>query len=593
MPTATGDSIEFEFACRCRLRRRRGRRRRTSGDGTTAAVAVSADDITLGHHAGISDAVVVGDQEGQEAPGEDGDDDEEEDEDREAEPEAAARVRLRAAGGELLGEAWAELPGAPEDWARYPLYSPGSVSVGRAETAASAGGAAAAAAAAGEVSEVSRATGLDRGEVIPAAPPTIGRRWGWGISRRDVSTTGSAAVARSHRWFRRRQSRDVAGEVRLRLGWVPSGLLVTVHRFRAVESARAAADSSDGATTGRSDPPLAGEQRRCPIIVRAEPGGGASDAHPIEVCTEGDGTNNAKPTIANVTAGGYSPSAVAVPPSPMQCDQLSTLRREIAADPPLTDEAGTSSESLFFVLDPSCLLGGIDMRNEISSVGDIGGGGGGARLIISMPDCSGDVDAAVDGKAGEVPKESVSAPARGPSERSGGVSTAPSAARAELLLFPGADPARRWVPLTDPTGTGVGEVDITVAWAVAPPSEPAASEVDSDRATVVREEGGAGDGTVAVSAADTSDAAGSLPPAKDMDGNDDDAEEAGTVDGSERRRGTMDSEGGMRGEAFPEPAQVVSRCFSMRSSDLVLRVSDLDVAVLVTMAKGIVRVRLW
>lgn len=44
-------------------------------------------------------------------------------------------------------------------------------------------------------------------------------------------------------------------------------------------------------------------------------------------------------------------------------------------------------------------------------------------------------------------------------------------------------------------------------------------------------------------------------------------------------------------DRFPEPAQVVARYFTMQASDLVLRVSDLDMAVLVTMAKSIVRVR--
>lgn len=44
-------------------------------------------------------------------------------------------------------------------------------------------------------------------------------------------------------------------------------------------------------------------------------------------------------------------------------------------------------------------------------------------------------------------------------------------------------------------------------------------------------------------------------------------------------------------DRFPEPAQVVARYFTVHASDLVLRVSDLDVAVLVTMAKSIVRVR--
>lgn len=68
---------------------------------------------------------------------------------------------------------------------------------------------------------------------------------------------------------------------------------------------------------------------------------------------------------------------------------------------------------------------------------------------------------------------------------------------------------------------------------------------------------------------------------------------AAAAAGGAEKKGTEVNVDGMNEDEdrFPEPAQVVARYFTMQASDLVLRVSDLDVAVLVTMAKSIVRVR--
>ncbi|CAN0042066.1 unnamed protein product, partial [Hapterophycus canaliculatus] len=242
--TVGGDppSIELEFACRCRLRRRRRRRRRDSsadgggGGGSGRIVSVSGVDATaLDSAAGAREGAEG--QPGESGGGADREEacTEEESERREPEPEAKARIRLRTEGGELLGEAWAELAGAPDDWARYPLYSPGAVGVvGKGASGGGSGGGGGRSGSSEEAAVAAsghKATGLDRGGVIPAPPATVRRRWGWGYRR-----SGSAATSR--RWFRPRPPpRDVAGEVRLRLGWVPSGLAVTVHRCRAVGTA--------------------------------------------------------------------------------------------------------------------------------------------------------------------------------------------------------------------------------------------------------------------------------------------------------------------------------------------------------------------
>lgn len=162
--------------------------------------------------------------------------------------------------------------------------------------------------------------------------------------------------------------------------------------------------------------------------------------------------------------------------------------------------------------------------------------------------------------------------------------------------------------LTDPTGNTMGEVDITVAWAVAPPRRSLPSDGESDREPTAsgivsgpnREAAATGSSPEGVREhvmtdgqdqlpADSSDAAGPTKKANDT-GDRARAEDAGGRLDVEAEEADTEGRGG--DQMVPEPVQVVSRCFSVHASNLVLRVSDLDVAVLVTMAKGIVRVRM-
>lgn len=500
-----------------------------------------------------------------------------------AEPEASARVRLVSAGGELLGEAWAELAGAPDDWARYPLYSPGAVGIDSSTGSAACGRAGSGDAPATLAANANRPTGLDRGGVIPAPPATVRRRWGWRY-RRDGSEKSS------RRWFRPPPPpRDVAGEVRLRLGWVPSGLAVTVHRYRA--AGRAAATGTGVADCGGTIRPLAGGRRRRPsIVVRAEPGGGAARAHPVELDMDGDVVEE-DAWVASENDGVQRSATVSkqsdgLPPSHHQ--EVVPVGGQGAA----AEAADNSSESFFFVLDTSCLLGG---WNGDDGGGDDGGdidSGDGARLILSMT--ADDVTVQDDDSTAAGVGASDSA-------EEGAMSNSASLASAELLLFPGAEPARRWVQLTDTVGDTLGEVDVTIAWAVAPPLPPLLSPTrrSSSGVAVVESQGQQEDAPVmtdTTAATRTASPPGSslealLAPDGETRSNGDDPEGGGARAEAEAEAGaTSDGDGGV--EPFPEPAQVVSRCFSMHASDLVLRVSDLDVAVLVTMAKGIVRVRM-
>lgn len=646
LPTAIGDDVELEFACRCRLRRRRGRRKHSSTEGNgsieaaTASAAVAAEEGALGLHpssSGVGDTTGVRDSGlllsgtaaavGEEA---DGDDDEEEEEGRDAEPEATAKVRLRTAGGELVGEVWAELPGAPDDWARYPLYSPHVV--GRTGNGARVSGGSGGSAS----GRSAKSTGLERGEVIPAVSANLRRRWGWGMSRRRNSARSSKleveAAAQSRRWFQPQRPRDVAGEVKLRLGWVPSGLAVTVHSYRGT---RPTAGAVAVDAIGRSLQPIMGARPRRSLVIRAEPGGGSALAYPVQ-----GQKSYASADLASITSdsadvsGGAKLDAGAVegnrprPPS---------LRPEVAGSPTVV-ETEDDSERFFYALNPACLLSGIGERNVVTTAGNvdvgIAGGGGGARLVLSIASAQNDTvcdgsdiefDVDVDGN-----KAAIGASGTDRGEGSGEVVAQASSfpARAELLLFPGADPARRWVPLTSPDGDSVGEVDISVAWALAPPppapptpSLSPRSDAADDSAALVDQEGRGSDaaspaltatassrkdvnsptgentlaradtvGAPSVGLGSTSepDAKGGKATAGVIKG------EVHPTDGEARAAPASVAAAGEREvsrEEFPEPAQVVSRCFSMHASDLVMRVSDLDVAVLVTMAKGIVRVR--
>lgn len=592
MPARTaatvGDKvIELEFSCRCRLRRRRGRRRQESFASATALDADATSSVVAeGERARRGDGGAT-DGEHEEVDEEkknegDGDDLER----RDAEPEASARVRLVSAGGELLGEARAELAGAPDDWARYPLYSPGDVGtdsrigsgvgdrVGSGDTPAT------------QTASTSKVTGLDRGGVIPAPPATVRRRWGWRY-RRDRSAT-------SRRWLRTPPpSRDVSGEVRLRLGWVPSGLAVTVHRCRAAGGAAAAGTGLSDGTIGLL---AGGGPRPRSIVVRAEPGGGAARAHPAEVDMDG---NAVEAGVRDASDNSQVPRFSTVSKPSAQDDRLPSGRQEVVpvGGPGAADAVDNSSESFFFVLDTSCLLGGWhggDIGGDDG--GDIGSGDG-ARLVLSVTTD----DATLQGV------NSTAAVGAFDSAEEGETSNSASLASAELLLFPGAEPARRWVQLTDTVGDTLGEVDITVAWMVAPPLPPLSqTRRSSSSVAAIEPQDQQEDPPVMTdtTAATTTGSLGSSPeallaPDEETSGNGDDehgGNAGAAADGGDAGKGGLragagadgDGDGGV--EPFPEPAQVVSRCFSMHASDLVLRVSDLDVAVLVTMAKGIVRV---
>lgn len=657
MPRAIGDGIELEFACRCRLRRRRCRRR----SSVLAATTTSAGDFTPG--TSTSTAVIVDDPEREGSLTEE-DGDEEDEEFREEEPDVTAKVRIFAPDGELLGEAWAELPGAPDDWARYPLYSPG-VAAGARNLGSGADATSVMNPRADSVAPAtSKGTGLDRGEVIPAAPATVRRRWGWGMPRREVSTSSSSTV-RPARWFRPRQPRDVAGEVRLCLGWLPSGLAVTVHRCRRWGGSVAEPVSAGGGVRGLSERPLDASPRRRLIAVRAEPGGGAVRLHPVEIdARSGDEKQQCDTVAMDVGVSPEASRAGGIPPRMPGRGRLPSLRRVVPIDQvPVTADVEESLET-FFALDPSCLLGGVDMGDAVTGADDIGGGGGGgARLILSMlgqssssgsvdADCGVEVDEGVqEGTATGCPegleagKEEGGegggggegagdgwrgrgvgggggggggggAGRRGGGESAGGGGSegeewSSSLARAELLLFPGADPARRWVKLTDAAGNTTGEVDITVAWSVAPPRRPIPSDGGSDRGTIEKgivsspnreasakagssvgvRERTLEDGQAALLVADSLEAGVTLSTEKTSDTDGRMRVEDAGGGGSEAGVGEADDAGRGGDQMVPEPVQVVSRCFSVHASDLVLGVSDLDVAVLVTMAKGIVRVR--
>ncbi|CAN0072665.1 unnamed protein product, partial [Ectocarpus fasciculatus] len=608
--------VELEFACRCRLRRRRrrGRRRRreeTAADGGEdggGTPGVSADPTAL-------DSSSVGEQDGgghrrrQRGAGAGagagvdleaetgGEEDDGVGGRRDAEPEAAAKVRLLTAEGEVLGEALAELAGAPDGWARYPLYSPGGGSGGgdsgaeRKGGSRSGSGETSAASAAATANSRKATTGLDRGGVIPRPPAAVRRRWGWGY-RRDRG----AAAPRS--WFRPRPpSRDVAGEVRLRLGWVPSGLAVTVHRCRAGAAAAMSTASSAGLV---EKPLLAGSgRRRLSILVSAEPGGGTARTHPVRDDGGAEAQDVWGSTAVDGPGTGEGPrvAVASKAKSSAQDDRLpSSGSQEVipgggGGSDPGTGAAGAegeSSERLFFVLDTSCLLGGWN------------GDGSGARLLLSAAreeeeeekeeeaDCwQGDRAAKTIGAVSDARKEAPGA-----------------AATAELLLFPGAEPARRWVPLTDPAGGVTEEVDVTIAWAVAPPQPPPPPLSPTRRpASSSTTAGGEAAGEEFTAVAATPEAL--VVPGKETAGGGGGDKESGGLDTNSAAAGRETSDKAAAaaatagiasadesrgGEPFLEPAQVVSRCFSMHTSDLVFRVSDLDMAVLVTMAKGIVRI---
>lgn len=599
MPARTaatvGDRIiELEFLCRCRLRRRRrGRRRQESFasatavdiDATSGGVVVVGEEAQRGDGRAIDDDREEADEEQEQEK--DGDDMERLD----AEPEASARVRLISVAGELLGEAWAELAGAPDDWARYPLYSPGAVGIDNRTGSGGRGGGRAGSgeAPATQPANTNRPTGLDRGGVIPAPPATVRRRWGWRY-RRDGSAT-------SRRWFRPPPPpRDVAGEVRLRLGWVPSGLAVTVHRCRAAGGTAATGTGFPDGDTIRS---FAGVGRRRPsIVVRAEPGGGAARAHPAEVDMDG----NVVEEDARVASehGGVQKSATVSKP----LDGQPPSHQEVVpvGGPGATEATDNSSENFFFVLDTSCLFGGWNGEDVGGDDGGDIGSGDGARLVLSM---TADDITLKGGKSTAVGGASDSA-------EKGATSSSASIASAELLLFPGAESARRWVRLTDTVGDTLGEVDVTIAWAVAPPLPPLLSPTRRSSSGIAaiesqdqQEVAPVMTDTTAVTrtASPGSSLEALLAPDEETRGNGGDnmsgdagaAETDGNAEGG-GARAEVEAEAGASGdgdggvETFPEPAQVVSRCFSVHASDLVFRVSDLDVAVLVTMAKGIVRV---
>lgn len=570
MSSSTGDIVEVEFLCRCRLRRRRGRRRRPSVDGSKDQVSASASAVPAAtafdvherssHRSNSVDmAGSGGGQRDEIAERGEGTDDEDEDAAHEAKPEAAVKVRLRAPDGKLLGEAWVELPGAPDDWARYPLYSPGAVGVGQA-------------------------TGLERGGVIPTAPATVRRRWGWAMStRRSGAVADSAQTARSRLWFRPRKPRDVAGEVKLRLAWVPSGLMVTVHGCRNLSPTvlGSSSEAVEGGTAGGDGRSATVRNQRWPIVVRANPGGGAKLARPVKVGAED----------VEVLS-----SAAAI------VDGESSAETSVAGDNRLKEVEGgevfpeteqSAPDVLFFFLDPTCLLGGMDLASAtIGDGGDKVEGTGATLLLTTVVD--GDD---VDGLSANDAADALQGEGRGSS-------TLP-AASSELLMFPGADSARRWVTLVDAAGDPRVDLDMTVAWALAPPDS--CSTIESEVRPLASEENGEGSspGERAVATAaplthDEQDTPGDTAITSGTGADSRDAKESsvsggrGAVPGDrenglDRNRASMNVDVGDE-EDMPEPAQVISRCFSIRASNMVMRVSDLDVAVLVTMGKGIARV---
>lgn len=494
-----------------------------------------------------------GDQRDEIAERGEGTEDNDEDVVHEAKPEAAVKVRLRAPDSKLLGEAWVELPDAPDDWARYPLYSPGAVGVGQA-------------------------TGLERGGVIPTAPATVRRRWGWAMStRRGVAMADSAQTARSRLWFRPRKPRDVAGEVKLRLAWVPSGLMVTVHRCRSLNGGSCSA-AADGGAAGGDRRATTVRNQRWPIVVRANPGGGAKLTRPVEVRTE-------NVEALSSAADGESSGEMGVAGD----DRL----KEVEGGEVFPETGQSAPDVHFFFLDPTCLLGGMDV---VSATIDDGGDkleGAGATLLLTTVVEGDDVDGLSANDA-----------ANALQEKGRGSSTFP-AASSELLMFPGADSARRWVTLVDAAGDPRVDLDITVAWALAPPDSCSTSESESRALASEENRAGSSPGEGAVSTAaplthGEQDTRGNETITSGMGADSRDAKESAVSGGKgaapgdreddlDRNRASMNDDIGDE-ENMPEPAQVISRCFSIRASNMVMRVSDLDVAVLVTMAKGIARV---
>lgn len=497
-PSTSGEenSVELEFACRCRLRRRRRQRpSRVSGPPhDLSPTAATCESLGGDSHTGIDPVAVEVRGENLEQIGEQDDDDEGEDQ-----PEAAANIRLRDAGGQVLGEAWAELPGAPKDWARYPLYAPGSAAI----TSQGAGV---------EDSHDDKGSGLDRGEVIPAPPGTLRRRWGWGggttSKNRGENRVTMSALARYRPWFRPQRIRDVAGDIKLRLGWVPSGLAVSLHGWRDVAST---AQDERAGNTSLKGPQLrhVSEQRRS-VVVSVEPGGASVDARIVQV--EGEmSTSSAEPVEGQIAGSGISSLSVggtagdANPPAGVvagerQPSSIAATENEASSFAGIDAIADETSESFFFSLDPACLLGDVESALASSAGGDGGGmasSGGGARLILSTNEDANP----------------------GPSDNSRGVSS-DAGSRAELLLFAGADPARRWVPLTDRDGRVSKEIDISISWALAAPAPLASTDGDSGNLTSEQGKGsdtaatlvaGAATGLADGGAAGAKTSAGGLP----------------------------------------------------------------------------------
>lgn len=620
-----GDSVDLEFVCRCFLRR--GHERRGSPREVVEPEAISEE---LGVSIAGSSAVV--DDSGGGAGGgggggqEEGEEEDDDDDDGAgAAPEAAATVRLRAAGGKVLGEAWAELPGAPEGWARYPLFAPG--------TQGSGGEAPASTIAVGNRAITVTASGLVGAETMPAPLGVLRRRWGWGISNAGGKPSVTPAVV-SRPWFRPRLPQDVAGELKLRLSWVPSGLVVTVHRWREVRQ------SSGGEGVPGVGQPGAEERqasrsdgRRRLIVVHAEPGGGSADAHPAEVTDEACiGGHTAQAQAQDQDQDQVQAPDQAQDQAPRDGDGVGDegvrdepsrgTGGEAAPSPAAAEPAGAAtgeacdsqSEKLFFSLDPACLLSEVDMDSIIQGGGGSGvsTGGGGARLVLSTD------EGEFDGQSGPTSGGSLASETGG-----GGVH---GTRRAEVLLIPGANPARRWVSLATPGGTAVEEVDISLAWVVASPFLPPREDAEDIDAGArangngvaelpdgqlppmeasagegVPVERGAADALVAAGAgagagaggaeagAGAAAGAGAVAHGGQPMGN---AGKGGFPDDATGEvaegRGAEDEEEDE--ELLTEPSQVVQRNFEVQASDLVMRVSDLDVAVLATMARGIVRV---
>lgn len=573
--------IELEFACRCKLRRKQSRLTTTGSHGNKSTVT---SKIAVNGDGSGDDVAVSSDQNGEEMK----DEVDEDKEHRDTEPEATAKVRLRAAGGELLGEAWADLHGAPDDWARYPLYSPGFVGV---ETRV-------------EVSTLNKdkVARLAQGGVIPAPPATLRRGWGWGMTRRrDGSETGSRYVKP---WFRPRRSRDVAGEIKLRLGWVPSGLVVVIHQWRGMElTATTTAGASDSARKPDRQG-LGTNRRQFSIFVRAEPGGESTNEHRIEVEMDSDGVKAVITTAKDLVLKREGTKHTSVPPNVVPGNRVPSSRQIM--ERPAISICEEYSETFFYSLDPACLLSGVDMGELVTGAGDADisvSCGGGARLVLSMTDFSSNAGGFQDREAEDCLGNGSGAALA--IDGTGVLLARSCVARAEVLLFPGADPARRWVSLADPAGRAIGEIEISVAWAVAPvpPAQYFESDSESEMNGIVETDPATTETTAADAAGLSHDDIGLLSVNKNDysgtagahgGGSKEENAEKEVKHAAEQggRRDEREGKGGERGEgeAFPSPVQVVTRAFSMHTSDLVLRVSDLDVAVLMTMAKSIVRV---